>query len=273
MIENYSISKIKSKQPWFVLCAAEEYSVKVSDIPYVSHFYSFESASSEVTNAIPDGCIDILFDCDSSKPKAMVCGTTLGAESVDFTYKHRYFGVRFSATSTPNFLNLPAAELVNQRPDFKDISLKINDLFEQVASQESFSNQVLLFSKFLIKHGIRNHSSLSKQVIQYIFVNKGNVQIKELEEITGYTCRTIQRQFLLDIGMTPKTFCRIVRVQSALYEINLNTHTKPSDLAHRLGFSDQAHFTREFKSLTNTTPNHYVNRIEESMYLDKVKFY
>ncbi|RDL45607.1 AraC family transcriptional regulator [Marinomonas piezotolerans] len=272
--KDLSIANIRSKQPWFVFCSAGEYSVKISSVPFISHFYSFEAkASVDVTNVIPDGCIDILFDCDSSKPSAIVCGTTLEAQSVDFIHQHRYFGVRMSPACIPNFLDISASDLVNQRPSFDETTHSISDVFENIVSQGCFTNQVDIFSDFLIKFGIRNHSTLTQEVIAHIFHLKGDVQITNLEALTGYTSRTIQRQFINDTGITPKAFCRIVRCQFAIYNINLNTEIKPSDIAYNLGFYDQSHFSREFKSLLKTTPNSYINHLKNSTYLEKIRFH
>lgn len=270
----FSIANIRSKQPWFVFCSANEYSVKISNIPFISHFYSFQArASIEEVNVIPDGCIDILFDCDISKPTAIVCGTTLAAQHVDFISQHRYFGVRMSPACTPSFLEASASELVNQRPNFSDAAHKTSNLFEKIVEQNSFTNQVQIFSEYLTKFGVRNHSPLTQQVIALIFHFKGNIQIQDLEIITNYTSRTIQRNFINDTGVTPKYFCRIVRCQLALYNINLNTKTKPSDIAYKLGFNDQSHFSREFKSLISTTPNNYINNVKGRNYLEKIVFH
>ncbi|TVQ72840.1 MAG: AraC family transcriptional regulator, partial [Oceanospirillales bacterium] len=74
------LGRIRSKQPWLVLSAAEKFLLAGSDNPVISHFYSFEmSHSSQETIAIPDGCVDIIFDCDSSKGTAEVFGTPMRA--------------------------------------------------------------------------------------------------------------------------------------------------------------------------------------------------
>ena len=74
----YRHSGFQPEQPWFVLNAARHYSVIASDNPAISHFYSFEVAQNAcMTLAIPDGCVDIVFDCDAQRPAARVCGTTL----------------------------------------------------------------------------------------------------------------------------------------------------------------------------------------------------
>ncbi|MDO6749810.1 helix-turn-helix transcriptional regulator, partial [Gilvimarinus sp. 1_MG-2023] len=81
-----------------------------------------------------------------------------------------------------------------------------------------------------------------------------SIHINDLEALTGYTTRSLQRQFRADMGMSPKAFSQIIRCQSAVYDINHSDQVAFSDLASDLGFSDQSHFSREFKKQVNTTP-------------------
>ncbi|WCN19645.1 helix-turn-helix domain-containing protein [Marinomonas mediterranea] len=71
--------------------------------------------------------------------------------------------------------------------------------------------------------------------------------------------------------MTPKAFCRIIRFQSALFTINDSSHTRFSDLAYMLGFSDQPHLLREFKSLLSTTPCQYQSHVSQDDYQRRIR--
>ncbi|MOA46479.1 transcriptional activator FtrA [compost metagenome] len=101
--------------------------------------------------------------------------------------------------------------------------------------------------------------------------SKGDIRLTQLEELTGYSCRTLQRQFQTDMGMSPKAFSRIVRCQSAIHEINRQERVIFSELACDLGFSDQPHFLREFKKLVSTTPLNYQRRVQQSAYLTRIR--
>jgi len=109
-------------------------------------------------------------------------------------------------------------------------------------------------------------------IINKICQEKGNVRVKDLEALTGFTTRTLQRAFLGDVGMSPKVFSRIVRCQSAAYRIK---HDKIglSALAFELGFSDQSHFLREFKQLVSATPLEYQKFVREESYFNKICLY
>ncbi|MBJ7553453.1 helix-turn-helix domain-containing protein [Marinomonas spartinae] len=267
------LAEIRSKQPWLVMSAAKNFYLSRSDNPAISHYYSFEvNDSNEQIFAIPDGCVDILFDCDSSHPTAEVFGTPMAAIDIELRSHHRYFGVRFASGVVPDFLQVSAEELIEHHYNFIEVIPESNQVFENIVKQENFTDQVALFKQFYNGQKTRQYSSLTVQAVKTICETKGSVRVEELEDLTGFSTRTIQRQFKADLGMSPKAFSRIIRCQSAVYNINHNDQVTFSDLACDLGFSDQPHFLREFKKLVNTTPMAYQNRVKEQSYLDRIRY-
>jgi len=266
------LANIRSKQPWLVLNAASQYSLARSHDPAISHFYSFETGDSAPSSfAIPDGCVDIIFDCNSKQPQALVFGTPMKAIDTQFQAKHRYFGVRFSSGVIPNFLDISAQDLIEKSFDFLDVVPQANYLVEEIIQETNFNSQVAAFKQFFSDKSLRKSSSLTAIVMRRIFDTNGNIRIRELEALTGYTSRTLQRQFRADIGMSPKAYSRIIRCQSAVYQINQMDHVNFSDMAFELGFSDQSHFFREFKKLVNATPLDYQNRVKQGSYLERIR--
>lgn len=265
------IAGIHSKQPWFVLHAEHFFTHLTTDNPVVSHYYSFQSGSSDApTIAVPDGCIDLLFDCDSDKPMAQVCGTTLEARLIQFKQNNRYFGIRFIPGSFPDFIDTTASEVIDKQCNIVDVVKNADTLVEQVVSAKDFSEQVLAVKHFLGTSVARKPTRLTSQVVAKICQHKGNIQVKELEKFSGYTARTLERQFKADIGLTPKGFSRAIRCQSAIYDINHRNDIGFSDLACDLGFTDQSHFLREFKKLVSATPLEYQNRVKQKAYLERI---
>jgi len=266
------LARIRSKQPWMVLSAAEQFSLAGSDQPTISHYYGFEAGdSSEPIFAIPDGCVDILFDCDKTSPKAEVYGTPMEAMQIELIPKHRYFGVRFASGIMPDWLDVSAKELIEQHVSFLNVASESEQVFDAIVSESDFLSQVTSFKEYFNGKKARHFSPLTTAAIKHICDHQGNVRIDELEVLTGYTTRTIQRQFLSDLGLSPKVFCRIVRCQSAVYAINHKEITF-SDMACDLGFTDQSHFLKEFKKLVSATPMTYQGRIKQHTYLDKIHY-
>lgn len=267
------LSAIRSKQPWLVLNSAEKFSLSGSTNQAISHFYSFESKNTdEETFAIPDGCVDIIFDCDESQPSAEVIGTPMQASVIELNKNHRYFGVRFVSGLMPDFLDISTEELVGHHHNLLDIFTQSNQMFESIVTSPDFSQQVDIFGRFFQDKEVRKLSDLTSQILRSICESHGTIRINELECLTGYTSRTLQRQFRADIGMSPKAFCRIIRCQSAIYGINHSKDVAFSELACDLGFSDQSHFLREFKKLVHITPLDYLTRVKHKNYLERIHY-
>jgi AraC-like DNA-binding protein len=268
-----SIANIHSKQPWFVLSADQHFDLMGSNHHCISHFYSFKSANGRgQTFAVPDGCVDIVFDCDQDNPTARVCGTTIEARDAHLLEDRRYFGVRFELGVIPEFLGVTGQDIVDQEIPLLDLVPDAEAMFDSLIKEPEFLSRVSVFERFYRGQMARAASPLTQQVIQAICLNKGNIRMSDLELLSGYSIRTIQRQFRDDMGMTPKVFSRIIRCQSAIYGINHTDRINFADLACDLGFSDQPHFLREFKKLVSTTPLDYVNHIKQDTYLERIRY-
>ena len=88
---------------------------------------------------------------------------------------------------------------------------------------------------------------------------KGQVTIKAITDKLFITERTLERRFKKNIGVTPKTFCKIIQFQHSLHQISANEKSKMLDAVYENGFSDQSHFIRTFKKYTGITPLEFQN--------------
>jgi AraC-like DNA-binding protein len=267
-----SMAGIDSKQPWFILNAASQFSMLISEDSLISHFYHFETdQSNKMTLAIPDGCVDIVFDCDLTNPSAKVCGTTLRPCNANLTHNHRYFGIRFAIGVKPHFLNISADELVGQEINLLELAPDALNVFEQVVTQPLYSKQATLFSEYFRTKPTQQTSALITGAMKLICESHGNVRGSELERRTGYTRRTLLRKFVDEIGISPKVISRIVRCQRAIHQINYQEDLIFSNLAYDLGFTDQSHFQREFKKLVSTTPLEFQSLVNRGSYKNRIQ--
>lgn len=260
-----------NEQPWFVLNSSR-YSVMPSRHPAISHFYAFDVAQSTNMLAVPDGCVDIFFDCDATRPSARISGTPLAAQAVELQQNHHYFGVRFSPGVIPGFINVLAEELTERELDLLEVSGFAQRIFENIVQAPLLGDQMRLFNDYLAPRLMGRASRLTAMVIQQALHHRGDIRIQQLEELSGYTSRTLQRQFSQDTGMSPKTFCRIIRCQAALDTLNTQRDVSFSQMALDLGFSDQSHFLRDFKKLVSTTPCDYQRKMMQNAYNDRISY-
>jgi len=69
----------------------------------------------------------------------------------------------------------------------------------------------------------------------------------------GVATRTLERAFDERVGLRPKTFCRVVRLQRAVAAID-RCDVAWSALALEVGYADQAHLVREIRELSGVSP-------------------
>ncbi len=83
----------------------------------------------------------------------------------------------------------------------------------------------------------------------------------QLSERVTLSQRQIERIFKFWLGMPPKYYQRILRVKKAICFLRSYKHANLVDTAQQFGFSDQAHMTREFRTIARITPDKYKNVI------------
>jgi AraC-like DNA-binding protein len=79
--------------------------------------------------------------------------------------------------------------------------------------------------------------------------------LEELANLSGMCRYQLIRAFRAATGMTPHAYQLNVRINQAR-RLLLSGH-EITDIAYRLGFSDQSHFQRVFKAHTGVTPGCY----------------
>ncbi|WP_234310508.1 MULTISPECIES: helix-turn-helix domain-containing protein [unclassified Streptomyces] len=79
----------------------------------------------------------------------------------------------------------------------------------------------------------------------------GTVPVRRLATETGWTPRTLAGRFREQIGLTPKSVARVLRLRRVLRL--LTEGHQPIRIAGECGFYDQAHLARDFRGMTGCT--------------------
>jgi AraC-like DNA-binding protein len=94
------------------------------------------------------------------------------------------------------------------------------------------------------------------QIKEYLRANlHRNVSLTELANLTGLSKAYVIRSFRRTVGMPPYEWLLQQRIEEA--RRHLQNGSSIGDLAIELGFADQSHFHRRFKSVTGMTPAAY----------------
>jgi AraC-like DNA-binding protein len=78
--------------------------------------------------------------------------------------------------------------------------------------------------------------------------------VGEIVRETGASHRHLVALFRRAVGLSPKLYSRILRFQSALHRLAADRAAPQVEVALDSGYSDQAHFARDFRALAGITP-------------------
>jgi AraC-like DNA-binding protein len=85
-------------------------------------------------------------------------------------------------------------------------------------------------------------------------------RVEHVATACGLSTRSLQRLFRRWVGVGPKWVLARHRLWDAAAAIDTGGADDLADLAARLGWFDQAHFSRDFRSTVGCTPSEYLAR-------------
>lgn len=105
---------------------------------------------------------------------------------------------------------------------------------------------------------IDEEGRLVNSIVELVESDTAILRVEELAERVGLTERTLQRITRERLGLTPKWLIQRRRLHDAVSRLKAGT-VSLAELALELGYTDQAHFTRDFRRATGTTPGAYLS--------------
>jgi methylphosphotriester-DNA--protein-cysteine methyltransferase len=95
-------------------------------------------------------------------------------------------------------------------------------------------------------------------VLRRLVKAPGETAIRSLADDVGITQKRLVRTFEEKVGLKPKTLSRVFRFQTVLKKIERESRVSWSFVAQEAGYYDQAHFIRDFESLSGMSPSRYL---------------
>jgi AraC-like DNA-binding protein len=99
-----------------------------------------------------------------------------------------------------------------------------------------------------------SHMQTLSRVGQILYETRGMVQMSTLPDACNYSLSQLERRFKNATGITLKRMARLIRFEVARDLLQADPSYKLADLAQELGYTDQSHFTRDFKAFAGFTP-------------------
>lgn len=193
---------------------------------------------------IPNGKIDLLFSKTSDGEFHIIL---MGLETKPKPMPKRsietFFAISFNPLALEYLLHQSIAELVDSGKELPNDFWNFN--VEDLNDFEAFCRKASLKLKSLLPKEVDQRK---RSLFELIFATDGEMPVKELSEKVFWSERQINRYFKQQLGISLKTYCKILRFQASLF------HIKEGKLAPQLNFTDQSHFIKEIKKLSGVSP-------------------
>jgi AraC-like DNA-binding protein len=153
-------------------------------------------------------------------------------------------------------LGLPAGELGGLVLDLRDLwGDSVDDLAARLRDAPGWPARFAAIDRYL--GGRLRESPLAAPEIAHAWRRLvdagGRMRIADLAAEVGWSRRHLSSRFTASIGLSPKTAARVLRFEHASAAL-LQGNRSLADVAVRTGYADQAHQSREWRTLAGTTP-------------------
>jgi len=207
---------------------------------------------------LPDGCMDLLFRVghDRAGVHASIVGTMTTAIVAPPASLRAFVGVRFKPGEAFAFLDLAAADATDEEVSPLDAGLcDLSPMQDSLARTHAREWPALLDRFLLARLSVARPSDARlRGAVDSIASAQGNVRVAGVASSVGFSERQMERVFLERVGISPKSFARVSRVQALVSVLGTQRDLSWAGLAASLGYADQAHLVREVRALTGVTP-------------------
>lgn len=93
----------------------------------------------------------------------------------------------------------------------------------------------------------------------WLQASKGRLPIERISRELGVNRTTLSRRFRQQVGLPPKVYGRVMRLNALIQTLAAGSNTSMAELADHFGYYDQAHFSRDFRRFAGATPSEYLH--------------
>jgi AraC-like DNA-binding protein len=228
--------------------------------PFIEHFWLVEwdltGQPSHVAQTLPHPSVHLTVEPDG----AFVGGVNTGKFSRELSGRGRVFGIKFRPAMFYPFCLRPLAELTNRIEPVTELFGAAGADYAAAIAAEPDENRCVIIAEAFLRERLPARDALAEQIrdaVELVAQDHSLIRVEQIAELLQTNPRNLQRFFRKYIGVTPKWVIQRYRLHEAAEQLNEKPNTNLTELALQLGYFDQAHFVRDFKSVIGVTPGHY----------------
>ncbi len=209
---------------------------------------------------LPFPCVNLVFERGQSR----VYGVETGKFARLLEDQGRVFGIKFRPGAFYPFVKWPVSQITNGSIAFQDaFGIDGTALEKAILSQDNELEMVAIAEGFLreVLPEQDKNVSLINEVVDYIIAHQEITHVDDVSNRLNLNKRTIQRLFRQYVGVSPKWVIKRYRLHEVAERLASGEVVDWPGMIVELGYSDQAHFIKDFKTIVGQTPAEYARHI------------
>ena len=237
-------------------------------------FHEGYNPSHRLERVLPDGSMEIIinlrdenrhvFDPVNHQPRETFRRSWLsGPHSrfivIDTARNASMIGVHLRPGGASAFFRLPLYELRNLVVELDTLwNVEAQNLRDQLLEAPNPPAKFRVLEDALLARwrGFAPRHRAVRHALESFSRGPDHVTVGQVTSDVGLSRRRLIEVFSEQIGMTPKIFCRVVRFQRAIEQIQ-RTRAPWTAIAADCGYYDQAHFINDFREFCGVSPGDY----------------
>ncbi len=223
---------------------------------------------------IPHGSATLVLSCTDSLISGSLFGPItkpayVGKSANNFSL---LFIVEFQPAGYYAFGGMPQKEITDCVINFETVNPAMNRLMtKELEATLNIHSLITKIDRLFLAHlkGAFYRQEFS-QANNMIINSGGTLSVKELSQNVFFSERHLGRIFDEYMGVSIKSFSRLVRVNKAIRLLQQRNYS-PTQVFIETGFYDMPHFINDFKSICSITPQEYRDNMSD-FYNEIAKF-
>ena len=247
-------------------------------IEYFGYWQGDPAAGAHTSRALPRGAVTAIIDVEGrtdlgfyaadgrtplAVPPAFAAGAGVASYIIRIVPTHTVMTIHFRPAGALAFLGCPLGDLENALVGLSDLwGSSAERLREHLIAVGSAQERVALLEAFLLTR-MRRGAWPQPRVASVLHSAEldPSMRVSKAQALSGLSVKRFNAVFRCEVGLSPKAYFRVRRLQAVLRALNTPAPgASIAEIAADLGYFDQAHLVREFRSFTAITPTQYTQR-------------
>lgn len=179
--------------------------------------------------------------------------------------RFRDFAVSFQPTGFYRLFGVPMIELADRLYEASELmGNEVRLLHEQLHRCPTLNDMARATERFLLEWVTAARQYHAVQTAAKVIITRhGRVELDDLVHEAGLSQRQFERKFAEQIGMGPKHYCRVARLNYVLRLKEARPDRTWTELSYEGEYFDQNHMIKDFKALAGTAPSEFFRLIDE----------